>query len=209
VKSTFNAFSKVVSLNQFGYNHQMDPARKKYDFLLFLDNDMIVTPDWDLYLQEAWLKLKKENHSNIKVVTQYPGGLKHATPVNYKIRKCHVYSGKLGGSGFWAVGPDFFQQVGFLDVGSFVGRNKKHDQMYWSKLNRASNNQNYILAIQAKMAIHAGGIAGSVCNGLTRNRDIRKGLEKVKFKEVDNKIDLLTFDEFYNGIKDKNKLYKW
>jgi len=207
--STFNAFSKVVGLNQFGQSHLMDPNKNKYDFLVFLDNDMIVTPEWDTYIREAWELLKSGNNKNIKIVTQYPGGLKPATPVRHKVKGCHVYSGKLGGSGFWAVSSDFFNTVGFLNCGSFVGQNKKHDQMYWSKLNRSSSNQDYIWAIQAKMAIHTGGISGSVCNVLTRGKDKKAGLEKVKFKEVDSKIEMLKFDDFYNGIKDKHKLYKW
>jgi hypothetical protein len=75
-------------------------------------------------------------------------------------------------------------------------------------LNRAARNQNYTLAIQAKMALHTGGITGSVCNQLTRNKSTDK-LEKIKFKEADLKIDSLSFDDFYNGIKNKNSLYKW
>jgi len=208
-KSTFNAFSKVVALNQFGYNHMMDPNRHKYDFLLFLDNDMILTPEWDVYITEAWKIIKQQKLKNIKIVTQYPGGLKGVTPTKFKIRNEFIYSGKLGGSGFWAVDTNFFQTVGFLDCKYFIGKNKKHDQMYWSKLNRSSANNDYIWAIQAKMAIHAGGIAGSVCNALTRNKDKKAGLEKVKFKEIDSKIESLSFDEFYTGIKDKHKLYKW
>jgi len=208
-KSTFNAFSKVVALNQFGYNHNMDPNRNKYDFLLFLDNDMIVTPGWDTFITDAWNQIKNNRLNNIKIVTQYPGGLKNATTTKYKVKNENVFSGKLGGSGFWAVNTNFFNTVGFLDCKYFIGKNKKHDQMYWSKLNRSSSNHDYIWAIQAKMAIHTGGIAGSVCNALTRNRNKKEGLEKVKFKEIDSKIDQLTFDQFYNGIKEKNILYKW
>jgi len=210
VDSTFDAFSKVVALNQFGYHHEMDPKKDKYDYLVFLDNDMIVNPEWDLYVKEAWEYVNATNSLNsIRVITQFPGGMKHIKSLQLKIREAFLYSGKLGGSGFWAVGSDFFRKVGFLDCKAFIGKNKKHDQFYWNKLNRSSMNRNYMLGIQEKLVIHAGGIAGSVCNALTREKSIDKKLEKVKFKEVDAKIEALTFDEFYNGIKDKHKLYKW
>jgi len=207
--STFNAFSKVVALNQFGHNHQMDPNKNKYDFLVFLDNDMIVTPDWDLYLDEAWKKIKTNKIPNIKIVTQYPGGVKFVKPLKFTIRNSETMSGKLGGSGFWAVNQDFFDTVGFLDCKLFIGKNKKHDQIYWRKLNKISRNKNYIMAIKANMVIHAGGLAGSVCNTLSKSKNDKKKLEKVKFKEVDSKIESLLFDDFYNGIKNESKLYKW
>jgi len=207
--STFNAFSKVVALNQFGHNHIMDPNKNKYDFILFLDNDMIVTPEWDTYIIEAWKQIKRNNMKYIKIVTQYPGGIQNASLIRFESRNSPIYAGKLGGSGFWAVDTNFFDTVGFLDCRYFIGKNKKHDQMYWKKLNKVSANSNYIWAIKAKMAIHTGGIAGSVCNALTKTTDKKHGLEKVKFKEVDSKIEKLSFDEFYNGIKDKHKLYKW
>jgi hypothetical protein len=207
-KSTFNAFSKVVALNQFGHHHLMDPRKDKFFFLVFLDNDMIVAPDWDEYLFQACEHLYNTKNQNIKIVTQYPGGIKNAVNYPVKINNCNAFTGKYGGSGFWAVDRDFFTKVGFLDCKNFLFKNKKHDQLYWHKLNRAARNQNYTLAIQAKMALHTGGIAGSVCNQLTRNKSTDK-LEKIKFKEADLKIDSLSFDDFYKGIKNKNSLYKW
>jgi len=208
-KSTFNAFSKVVALNQFGYHHISDPRKNIFEFLVFLDNDMIVMPGWDKYINEAWKHLKKLDHTNIKIVTQYPGGIKYATPYQNKIKNVDTYTGKLGGSGFWAVNTDFFSDVGFLDCKHFIGQHKKHDQMYWHKLNRAAKNKNYILAIHTNLAIHAGGIAGSVCNSLTKINDDKSKLEKIKFKEVDAKIEKLSFDDFFNAIRQKNKLFKW
>ena len=53
-KSTFNAFSKAAASNQFGRLHQEDPNKDKYDFLTFMDNDIIVMQDWDLTIKKAW-----------------------------------------------------------------------------------------------------------------------------------------------------------
>jgi len=208
-KSTFNAFSKVVAINQFGHHHLMDPRRNDFEFIVLLDNDMIVMPDWDLYLYDAWKFLKSKNDKYIKIVTQFPGGIKHAVIQPYKIRDANVYTGKLGGSGFWAVNTDFFNDVGFLNCANFINIHKKHDQLYWLKLARASRNNNYILAINERIVLHAGGIAGSVCNSLTKQSNSLNKLEKIKFKEVDAKIEKLTFDEFFSSVKDKSKLFKW
>lgn len=209
-QSTFDAFSKVVAINQFGYNHQMDPNKNKCDFLVFMDNDMIVNPEWDLYLNEAWIKINEQRLKDIHVVTQYPGGMKQLKPLNFKIRGADAFSGKLGGSGFWATHTNFFTKVGFLNCGQFLKQSKKHDQQYWGKLNRASSNRDYMVAIHAKMVLHTGDMVGSVCNVLTRNsKNIKIGLDKAKFKDTDAKVESLSFDDFYNGIKDQHKLYKW
>ena len=50
-ESTFNAFSKAAACNQFGRTHMDDPNWKDYDFLLFLDNDIVVLPGWDEILK--------------------------------------------------------------------------------------------------------------------------------------------------------------
>ena len=84
-ESTFNSFSKAVACNMFGQQHQMDPNKNKYDFLVFLDNDIIVTPGWDRIIRDAWLDVKKYKMNNVKVIGQLPGGIKSKTIVNEKI----------------------------------------------------------------------------------------------------------------------------
>jgi len=200
--STFNVFSKVVANNQFGQLHEMDPNKDNYDFLLFLDNDMILFPGWDTTIKQAWQDVKRLNMNYVKIIVQMPGGVQNKKLVNSKIAGVDAYTGWAGGSGYWAVKPDFFRDIGFLPVENFVGASKKHDQFYWLKLEQKSKGTNYMLGLDKRMIIHTG--FDSICNTLTRNKNLsREELEKViKFEETENYINSMTFDEFFNKIKD-------
>ena len=144
---------------------------------------------------------------NIKIVGQYPGGIKYKQEVSNNIanKKCIV--GKLSGSAFWCVQPDFFDTVGFLDMRFLVGQNKKHDQHYWSLLEKSSNGKPYILGIDHKLVVHVGGkISPSICNILTKSNDE----SQIDLDESDKVIDEMTFDDFYNMvINDKELLNNW
>ena len=50
-QSTFNAFSKASTCNFFGQQHEQDPNKDKYDFLIMIDNDVILAPKWDVKLR--------------------------------------------------------------------------------------------------------------------------------------------------------------
>ena len=76
--STFNAFSKAAACNSFGSLHEMDPNKSKIEFLVFLDNDIIVTPGWDDILKQAWKDVERQKLKNIKIISQRPGGIKYA-----------------------------------------------------------------------------------------------------------------------------------
>ncbi len=120
--------------------------------------------------------------------------------------------GQLGGSGLWSVRPNFFEDVGFLNIPQLVGRDKQHDQQYWKLLAKSSNGQPYILALNSKLGIHCGKMTGSVCNRLTRARNMTKGqkLELIKFQKPDERIDALKFDEFFKIIySDKALISDW
>ena len=212
-ESTFNAFSKAVAFNQFLLNHEQDPNKDKCEFLVCLDNDIIVTPGWDRIIRDAWLDVKKYKMNNVKVIGQLPGGIKSKTVVNEKIAGIKGNKiGKLGGSGFWTMLPTFAKDVGYLDVKNLVGFNKKHDQHYWTKLEKSTNGKDYILGLNYKLCIHVGSIAGSVCNVLTKNKNLkqRNSEELIKFEEAENKLDSMNFDEFYKMIiNNKEMINNW
>jgi hypothetical protein len=211
-ESTFNAFSKAVSCNQFGLLHEMDPEKDKCDFLVFLDNDMIVEKNWDVAIKKAWEDVNKLKWNNIKVITQLPGGIMKKKDVPEKIAGFSARTGISGGSGFWTVRPNFFIDVGYLPINRLIGVNKKHDQTYWTIMANLTKNKDYILGLEAKLAMHCGGnIAGSVCNVLTKNKNVKeKNLnELIKFEASEKRIDSLSFDEFYKEITKNNELYKW
>jgi len=202
-QSTFNAFSKAVACNSFGKLHEMDPNKQKTRFLVFLDNDIIVTPGWDDILFKAWHDVDRHRLNNVKIIGQRPGGIKHIKKINEKIGGYSAIVGRLGGSALWCVRPNFFTDVGYLSLAQLVNLNKKHDQLYWKQLNVAAKGEQYILGLDCKLGIHCGAIAGSVCNALTKNR-----ANEITFEEADNRIEGMNFDQFYKMIKDDKRLHK-
>ena len=100
----------------------------------------------------------------------------------------------------------------YLDVKNLVGFNKKHDQHYWTKLEKSTNGKDYILGLNHKLCIHVGSIAGSVCNVLTKNKNLkqRNPEELIKFEDAENKLDSMNFDEFYKMIiNNKEMINNW
>jgi hypothetical protein len=209
--TTFNAFSKASTSNFFGRQHEEDPKKDTYLFLVMMDNDIIVTPGWDLKIRAAWDYIVKRKMKNIKIVGQRPGGIKNLDKVGHNIAGGMTGKiGKLGGSGLWAVKPNFFRDVGFLNLRALVGQHKKHDQQYWGLLSKASGGQPYIMGIQSKLGYHCGAVAGSVCNRLTRNRTKPKIGSVINFEGQEEKIDKMSFDEFYDFIShDKRFTRGW
>jgi hypothetical protein len=204
-ESTFNAFSKASACNMFGLQHNQDPKRNNYDFLLMIDNDIIVVPEWDLKLKRAWKFVTKNNLNYIKVIGQLPGGIKNRTE-KYKFGEIVTRVGKLGGSGLWSVRPNFFDDVGILPLKQLVGQDKKHDQLYWGLMNRASKGKPYIMGLKTKLGIHCGRMAGSVCNRLTRHRGDPNKDKIIYFEKQENNLGRLSFDDFYKKIIEDRKL---
>jgi hypothetical protein len=205
IESTFNAFSKAVTFNLFGRQHEEDPQKDSYDFLLLLDNDIIVTPGYDQKLSAVWKYMEKKKMKDIKIVGQSPGGIKGKEKIEHIIGKMKGRKGKLGGSGLWAFRNNFFRDIGFLDLKSLVGHNKKHDQQYWHKCEKATNGEPYIFALHEKLGIHCGRVAGSVCNKLTSNKNAN-----INFEAAEKEIDNTDFDTFYEKIvNDKYLIGNW
>ena len=201
-ESTFKAFSKASTFNLFLLQHSQDPQKDKYDFLVCMDNDIIVCQDWDIKIKKAWDDVKKLGmEKQIKIISQTPGGIKNKTDLKQKIGGMNAATGKLGGSGLWTFLPNFHKDVGLLDLSKLVGYDKKHDQLYWQLLEKASGGHDYILGLREKLAIHCGGpVAGSVCNILTRNHLNKNKLNMIKFEDSEKKIDEMSFDDFYKWI---------
>ena len=209
-KSTFNAFSKAVTCNSFGRQHEDDPKKNKYEFVVMLDNDIIVTPGWDTKLRNAWVHVHKNKMNNIKIIGQLPGGIKQKSSlikINDEMSAC---MGKLGGSGLWSARTNFFTDVGFLDLSKLVGHDKKHDQLYWLLMEKATKGKPYIMGVNQKLGIHCGRQVGSVCNVLTQGRSSEDKKEKIKFKHSEERLSKLKFDEFYKQIEnDKVLIGDW
>jgi len=209
--STFHAFSKATTSNLFGLQHMQDPKKNNYDYLLFLDNDVIVTPGFDEILKNAWDDVNKLGWDHIKLISQKKSGIQNKKDISEKIAGLNAITGNLGGSCLWSVRPNFFEDVGLLDLSKLVGYDKKHDQHYWQLLEKSSGGKDYILGVDSHLGIHCGGkISGSVCNTLTRNHLNKNKYNMIKFEEQDKKIDSMTFDYFYNMIiQDKELLDGW
>ncbi len=199
--STYKAFSKAAALNQFGMMHELDPDKDNVDFLVFLDNDVIVTPGWDKWLFKGWRDVKKYRMNNIKVIGQLPGGIKYKKEIPNKIAGHKAMKGKYGGSGLWCVRSNFFRDVGILNLKHLIGKNKEHDQQYWRLMDNKNKAQEYILGMGIKLGIHVGKLSGSICNRLTKKPDA-----DITFVQADKKIEELDFDNFYMNIYNDARL---
>lgn len=212
-ESTYNAFSKASAWNQFGLQHEMDPQREKFDFLMCIDNDVLVLKKWDLRLKATWDYIKDKKLKHIKIVGTLPGGIKHRTEtITVVPDKLWGRLGKLGGSGFWSVRSNYFSDVGFLPIPQLVGHAKKHDQLTWVLCSKATGGKEYILGMKPKLAIHVGRFCGSVCNRLTRQAQSPEKikLNSIKFEENEEKIESQPFDEFFNScMKNDQLLREW
>ena len=206
--STFNAFSKASAFNFFGQQHQQDPKKHKYEFIVCLDNDIIVMPKWDKYLQESWKYVTENKMKNIKVIGQLPGGIKSVKQKLKIYDKYDAKTGSLGGSGLWSMRPNFFDDVGFLDLQSLVGHDKKHDQHYWKKMQQVTREKPYIMGIGVKLGVHCGKMAGSVCNRLTRNKGNKDKEKLICFEHAEEEIDSMNFDQFYAKIHEDQQLIR-
>jgi hypothetical protein len=202
--STFNAFSKVVASNLFAFQHSQDPNKSKYDFLVLLDNDVIVTPGWDSFLREAWIDVTKHSLKEIKIITQLPGGIMETKEVNRSIAGVKCKQGKLGGSGLWSVRNDFFDKIGLLQVKSFTGISKRYDQTYWHLIDTNTGGKPYILGLDHKLGIHCGSLSYSVCNNLVKTK---LSLEEAE-ERTDKYIAGLSFQEFYDAVSTDGTLLK-
>lgn len=207
--STFNAFSKASACNFFGLQHEQDPKKDQYNFIVMLDNDIIVTPGWDQQLHRAWSFVAENKLKDVKVIGQLPGGIKYRHDKVIIDEKENFIGkvGKLGGSGLWSARPNFFRDVGYLDLKVLVGHNKKHDQLYWKMLERSTNGKPYIMGINKKLGIHCGKQAGSVCNKLTRGPSKKQEkLELIKFSKAEEMISKVDFKSFYDAISNNKSL---
>lgn len=200
-QTTFNAFSKASTCNFFGLQHQQDPKKDKYLFLVIMDNDILVTPGWDLNFKAGWEYVVKNKMKHVKVVGQLPGGIKSLDKKAHQVAGVEARLGSLGGSGLWSIRPNFFEDVGFLDLKQLVGQNKKHDQLYWRLLSKASSGNPYIMGLRMKVGYHCGPIAGSICNRLTRGKSNPKwAKDGIRFEKADKEIETMSFDEFYKLV---------
>lgn len=200
-RSTFNAFSKGVANNQFGHIHQMDPNKERTDFILMLDNDIILTDGWDKKVLNGWKDVDKLRMKNIKIVSQIPGGIMKRKGLNKKIGGYYAEEGYNGGSAIWTVRKDFFEDVGFLNIKRLVGINKKHDQHYWPMVSKKTNGKPYILGLDTVLAYDSSPLLGSVCNALEKSRKNKNQRLDISFSSKEEKIDNMDFDEFFSQEK--------
>jgi hypothetical protein len=213
-ESCYGAFSKAISLNQFGLNHEQDPDKNKCEMLVTLDNDIIVMPKWHEILLRAFQDINQQKIKNVYVIAQYLGGaIKYGKWLDKEIAGYKAYHGKLGGSCLWASRTNFYDKVGYLDPKPLVGFNKKHDQHYWTKMETLTHGSPYILGLDAPLLLRGGPIAGSVCNVIGYGSQPHK-LKQVQYQENDEYINSMNFQTFYRKLYEayeqtlKNKALK-
>lgn len=221
-KSTFSAFSKAVSIVQFGTQHLFDPRKDEYDYLVIMDNDIVVMPGWDKVFKKVWKEIKAKGlNTKHKVVTQYPGGIIDPRPeipqgpqklggMPYRnLGGFETSVGVCGGSGFWTMLPDFFNDVGFLPIAPLVGKDNADDQVYWGLMQQKSGDRQYIVGVKEEMAFHCGGDFGSVCNILREQHRGKERFDQIQFEDSEDRYLTMSFDEFYQMCLEHPEWRKW
>ena len=207
--STFNAFSKASTNNFFGLQHENDPNKDKYDFLVILDNDVIVTPEWDKKLKITWDYVNEKKLDYIKIIGQHPGGMDLKILERYRIdENMKGVVGTKGGSGLWSVRTNFYGEVGYLNLKRLSGLVKEHDTDYWNILEAMSSGKPYIMGLNKKLGIHCGilNYISSVCTILYQNREDPERAQKIKFEEDEDKLSKLSFSQFFAEISKNKKI---
>jgi len=211
-ESTFGAFSKAVSSNMFGLQHEQDPNKDKVDALLILDNDIVfIHRKADKVIRKVWSDIKKRGMNNVKIVGQRPGGIKNLSDIPDGLAGISCKIGRLGGSGMWALRPDFYNDVGYLPLNKLVGKSKQHDQLTWQMCEKSTNGKPYIIGLETKLGIHCGKLGGSICNVTSKmQNNPKEAMEKIKFKKADKEIEAMSYDDFIKMISnDKYLMNDW
>lgn len=178
-----NAFGKAVSSNQFAYLQKVWPDA---DYMTILDNDVwIVDKTWTKKISSVFQAFGEDPDyaDQIKVVSQAPGGI-CGEKEWLEIEGMEVMLGVYGGSGFWNVRGNFFEDVGVLNLQDLVGHDKKHDQEYWKLCMKRTKNAKYVAGINHPMSIHAGD-GFSICNALTAGKMGHKEEKEQRLKQIE------------------------
>ena len=208
-ESTCNCFSKATSWNEMGLFVETHPNKEMYDWILCIDNDMIIIePGWDDIIKET-MEVVEKKVPDIMIYTQAPGGVS-GTEITIPIKGKDVSAriGVNGGSGFWNVPTDFFSKIGLLELEPLVNINKRHDLNLWEKLNEWSNGTPYTFAINLPLALHTGYYNGqdlSICKKTRNNPSLN-----IDFEEFDTIVGNMNFEEFITWIKKDQEVFrKW
>jgi len=216
-KISFNTFGKAVSWNIFGYISSFMFPEQYFDWILLIDNDIIVRKEgWDTKLIETWRRINQYKElKTIQVVTQAPGGimgekLEFDLEDGYKIRV-----GSAGGSGFWFLKKDYFKNMGLLPLKFLIGKSKGHDQLSWQLHQLRTNSRRYVAGLWDKLALHIGHNR-SICNYLTWGREkktapgdkIRADRIKEAIEKEENKLKQISLDEVIKKY-DKREYQRW
>ncbi|KKK73581.1 hypothetical protein LCGC14_2892410, partial [marine sediment metagenome] len=192
------AFSKVVASNMFADQHKGDPKGGECDYIVCLDNDMIVTPGWDSRVNLIWRAVidKPRVLGNTKIIGQIGIMSKQQTLVDIGENE-RVVIGKKGGSGFWVVLPNFFEEWGRLNIRHFIGKHKGYDGAYWAQIEKTHSGV-YTAGIDGRpLVYHCGDMVGSVCLRLEEGQVPTSEIAQ----RADEQLGRMDFAEFYEMVE--------
>jgi hypothetical protein len=184
------------------------------DFYLLIDNDMILMPKWSEYMISSNYHLKKFE-KNLHMLVPYPGGVPEIyrkDNCNYKFNSIfnksdviEINMGRGGGaSGFWFC--DYNQLLklkwDFITMSKCYKKFKRHDTETWNMIKMKNGNINYVGCVKTEdpIALHMGGITGSVCNTLN---DKTFNVKQKEIKESDEQFKNISLHDIMNKYKDR------
>ena len=220
--TTLGCFPKMVIHHKFHelmeLKQKISPPTESTDvFYMLCDNDIIFNRDWDSYFISA-AKAVGYREPELRYLVPEPGGVATGfrkgsglfdilNEFNKKPYRALAAS-YGGGSGLWFSDSIQFQKTKpeISDILQTKGYFKKHDSTLWTKFKRKAEGKHYVATITPHpsdypLALHLGGIVGSMCNSLIKNSYYDN-----KFLEQEKEIENMTISDIISKYPD---LAKW
>lgn len=227
-ESLYNCFGKAVSFQRWlqmmiaempileaAKRNVREVALPENSYYMLLDNDMILCDRWDEYFVSAANQCKDSVHFLVKWPGGCPGSktrmLERSKVVNQfsENEQFEIVSDDIGGaSGLWFMTRKMLPKLlwEMKDVAVTYGRFKKHDSTAWGVICKRNSGKRlkYVARVvppdvlNYPLALHLGGVVGSMCNSLTSNSFTENS---EKFQQSDDDIKNLSVDELISRYK--------
>jgi hypothetical protein len=187
---------------------------KTNHFYLLLDNDMILMPKWSEYMISANYYGNKFTR-NLHFLVPHPGGVPEAYRKNKKAHECVNIFNKTdkftlqfanggGSSGFWFCDYNQLMKLkwDYETMCKCYKKFKRHDTETWNMIRKKSGHVEYVGCVNSPtpIALHLGGISGSMCNALS---DDTFDSKKETFEMSDTEFSKMSLEEIMHKYKDR------
>lgn len=193
------------------------------DYYLVIDNDMLLSPEWDKCFIEASDHDERTNGITY-FTTPFPGGIPNVKRDDRKFGKlktCEFTTENCGGgSGFWFMSSSQFMRTHSIWKKYKIHEkcynyHKRHDSETWKAIKNNDGDINYNLSVKTDTptVIHLGGLpeVGSICVSLSYpgDGDMRYGMTKRRSERFEREIADMSVNELFDRFKRDERTTLW